>query len=87
MKPLRDRLCTLSLPGTRPGVEGLAAKMIAARGKQRMPVRGYSLGEKPNCMADREDPFGDIPEIYSPSCGVAYTAGAFAQQHSGNSVD
>ena len=60
-----------------PDVEGLAAKIVAAGGKQRMPVRYYFPGEKPYRMVYCEDPFGNIVEIYSHSYELTYSAGAY----------
>ncbi len=60
-----------------PDVEGLAAKIVAAGGKQRMPVREYFPGEKPYRMVYMEDPFGNILEIYSHSYELTYAAGAY----------
>ncbi len=60
-----------------PDVEGLAAKIVAAGGKQRMPVREYFPGEKPYRMVYMEDPFGNILEIYSHSYELIYSAGAY----------
>ena len=60
-----------------PDVEGLAAKIVAAGGKQRMPVREYFPGEKPFRMVYMEDPFGNILEIYSHSYELTYAAGAY----------
>ncbi len=60
-----------------PDVEGLVAKVIAAGGKQRMPVRYYYPGEKPYRMVYCEDPFGNIFEIYSHSYELTYSAGAY----------
>ena len=57
--------------------EGLAAKVLAAGGKQRMPVREYFPGEKPYRMVYMEDPFGNILEIYSHSYELTYSAGAY----------
>ncbi|MBB5685911.1 lactoylglutathione lyase family protein [Sphingobium boeckii] len=61
-----------------PDVEGLAAKIVAAGGKQRMPVREYFPGEKPYRMVYMEDPFGNILEIYSHSYELTYSAGAYS---------
>jgi catechol-2,3-dioxygenase len=61
-----------------PDVEGLAERIIAAGGKQRMPVREYFPGEKPFRMVYMEDPFGNILEIYSHSYELTYAAGAYA---------
>jgi catechol 2,3-dioxygenase-like lactoylglutathione lyase family enzyme len=66
-----------------PDVEGLAAKIIAAGGKQRMPVREYFPGEKPYRMVYMEDPFGNIIEIYSHSYELTYAAGAYQQASAG----
>jgi lactoylglutathione lyase family protein len=60
-----------------PDVEGLAAKVVAAGGKQRMPIREYFPGEKPFRMVYMEDPFGNILEIYSHSYELTYSAGAY----------
>ena len=64
-----------------PDVEGLAARIVAAGGKQRMPVRAYFPGEKPYRMVYMEDPFGNILEIYSHSYELTYSAGAYRQDH------
>lgn len=61
-----------------PDVEGLAERIVAAGGKQRMPVREYFPGEKPFRMVYMEDPFGNILEIYSHSYELTYAAGAYA---------
>lgn len=61
-----------------PDVEGLAAKIVAAGGKQRMPVREYFPGEKPYRMVYMEDPFGNILEIYSHSYELIYASGAYS---------
>ncbi|WP_211826216.1 lactoylglutathione lyase family protein [Kistimonas asteriae] len=60
-----------------PDVEGLAARIVEAGGKQRMPVREYYPGEKPYRMVYMEDPFGNILEIYSHSYELTYSAGAY----------
>ena len=60
-----------------PDVEGLAAKIVANGGKQRMPVREYYPGEKPYRMVYCEDPFGNLIEIYSHSYELTYSAGAY----------
>ena len=59
-------------------VEELAERIVAAGGKQRMPVRHYFPGEKPYRMVYCEDPFGNIVEIYSHSYELTYSAGAYA---------
>ncbi len=61
-----------------PDVEGLASKIVAAGGKQRMPVRYYFPGEKPYRMTYCEDPFGNIVEIYSHGYELTYSAGAYS---------
>ncbi|SHK51013.1 lactoylglutathione lyase family protein [Reichenbachiella agariperforans] len=60
-----------------PDVEGLIEKIIAAGGKQRMPIREYYPGEKPFRMCYVEDPFGNVFEIYSHSYELNYSAGAY----------
>ncbi|MBO0345107.1 lactoylglutathione lyase family protein [Roseibium sp. CAU 1637] len=61
-----------------PDVEGLAARIVEAGGKQRMPVREYYPDEKPYRMVYVEDPFGNVFEIYSHSYELTYSAGAYA---------
>lgn len=63
-----------------PDVEGLAERIVAAGGRQRMPVREYYPGEKPFRMVYMEDPFGNIIEIYSHSYELTYAAGAYQNQ-------
>lgn len=53
------------------------ARIVAARGKQRMPVREYYPGEKPYRMVYMEDPFGNIIEISSHSYELTCSAGAY----------
>jgi len=60
-----------------PDVEGLLEKIIAAGGKQRMPIRYYYPGEKPYRMVYVEDPFGIVFELYSHSYELTYSAGAY----------
>ncbi|MBJ3813897.1 lactoylglutathione lyase family protein [Shimwellia pseudoproteus] len=60
-----------------PNLEALVEKIVAAGGKQRMPVRYYYPGEKPYRMVYMEDPFGNIIEIYSHSYELTYSAGAY----------
>lgn len=60
-----------------PDVEGLVEKIVAAGGKQRMPIREYYPGEKPFRMCYVEDPFGTVFEIYSHSYELHYSAGAY----------
>lgn len=61
-----------------PDVEGLLEKIIAAGGKQRMPVRAYFPGKKPYRMVYVEDPFGIVFELYSHSYELTYSAGAYS---------
>ena len=61
-----------------PDVEGLVKKIVAAGGKQRMPVREYYPGEKPYRMCYVEDPFGIVFEVYSHSYELTYSAGAYS---------
>lgn len=61
-----------------PDVEGLTQKIVAAGGKQRMPVREYFPGEKPYRMVYVEDPFGNVFEIYSHGYELTYSAGAYS---------
>lgn len=61
-----------------PDLEGLLAKIVAAGGKQRMPVREYFPDEKPYRMVYVEDPFGIVFELYSHSYELTYSAGAYA---------
>lgn len=61
-----------------PDLEGLLEKIVAAGGKQRMPVREYFPGEKPYRMVYVEDPFGNVFELYSHSYELTYSAGAYA---------
>ncbi|NSY39112.1 lactoylglutathione lyase family protein [Leisingera sp. ANG59] len=61
-----------------PDVEGLLEKIVAAGGKQRMPVREYFPGDKPYRMVYVEDPFGIIFELYSHSYELTYSAGAYS---------
>ncbi|UOQ83429.1 lactoylglutathione lyase family protein [Gracilibacillus salinarum] len=60
-----------------PDVEGLAEKIVAHGGKQRMPVREYYPNEKPYRMVYCEDPFGNLIEIYSHSYELTYSDGAY----------
>jgi len=60
-----------------PDVEGLVERVVAAGGKQRMPLRHYCPGEKPYRVVYCEDPFGNILEIYSHSYELTYSAGAY----------
>ncbi|MFT6304522.1 MAG: lactoylglutathione lyase family protein [Granulosicoccus sp.] len=60
-----------------PDIEGLVAKIVAAGGKQRMPVREYFPDKKPYRMVYVEDPFGIVFELYSHSYELTYSAGAY----------
>ncbi|MCG1036277.1 lactoylglutathione lyase family protein [Polaribacter sp. DS7-9] len=60
-----------------PDIEGLVKKIVAAGGKQRMPIREYYPGEKPYRMCYVEDPFGNVFEVYSHSYELNYSAGAY----------
>ncbi|MDN5567972.1 MAG: lactoylglutathione lyase family protein [Paracoccus sp. (in: a-proteobacteria)] len=61
-----------------PDLEGLLARIVAAGGRQRMPVREYFPDEKPYRMVYVEDPFGIVFEIYSHSYELTYSAGAYS---------
>lgn len=60
-----------------PDIEGLVKKIVAAGGKQRMPIRSYYPGEKPFKMCYVEDPFGVVFEIYTHSYEMTYSQGAY----------
>lgn len=74
-EPFRTGLFHFSIQD--PDVEGLVLKIVAAGGKQRMPIREYYPGEKPYRMCYVEDPFGTVFEIYSHSYELHYSAGAY----------
>jgi lactoylglutathione lyase family protein len=61
-----------------PNLEDLLAKIVAAGGKQRMPVREYFPDEKPYRMVYVEDPFGIVFELYSHSYELTYSNGAYS---------
>ncbi len=61
-----------------PDVEGLLERIVAAGGRQRMPLREYFPGTKPYRMVYVEDPFGIVFELYSHSYELTYSAGAYA---------
>lgn len=61
-----------------PDVEGLAGRIAAAGGRQRMPVREYFPGEKPYRMVYMDDLFGNVLAIYIHSYELTYSAGAYA---------
>ena len=58
-------------------MELVVDKIVAAGGKQRMPIREYYPGEKPYRMVYVEDPFCVVFEIYSHSYELTYSAGAY----------
>ena len=60
-----------------PDIEGLVARIVAAGGRQRMPIREYFPGEKPYRMCYVEDPFGIVFEVYSHGYELTYSAGAY----------
>lgn len=60
-----------------PNIEELTEKIVAAGGKQRMPIRTYYPNEKPYRMVYVEDPFGVIFEIYTHSYELTYSSGAY----------
>lgn len=60
-----------------PDIEGLIERIVAAGGKQRMPIRSYYPGEKPFRMCYVEDPFGVVFEIYTHSYEMTYSQGAY----------
>ena len=74
-EPFRTGLFHFSVQD--PDVEGLVEKIVAAGGKQRMPIREYYPGDKPYRMCYVEDPFGTVFEIYSHSYELHYSAGAY----------
>ncbi|WP_394199912.1 lactoylglutathione lyase family protein [Litoreibacter albidus] len=61
-----------------PNLEDLLEKIVAAGGKQRMPVRTYFPDEKPYRMVYVEDPFGIVFELYSHSYELTYSGGAYS---------
>lgn len=63
-----------------PDLEGLLAKIIAAGGKQRMPVREYFRDKKPYRMVYVENPFGIVFELYSHSYELTYSSDAYASE-------
>lgn len=60
-----------------PGIEWLVEKIVAHGGKQRMPIREYYPGEKPYRTVYVENPFGLIFEVYSHSCELTCSQGAY----------
>ena len=61
-----------------PAIENLVAEIVAAGGKQRMPIREYYPNEKPFKMCYVEDPFGIVFEIYTHSYELTYSSGAYS---------
>ena len=61
-----------------PEIENLVAEIVAAGGKQRMPIRAYYPNEKPFKMCYVEDPFGIVFEIYTHSYELTYSSGAYS---------
>ena len=74
-EPFRTGLFHFSVQD--PDLEGLVEKIVAAGGKQRMPIREYYPEEKPYRMCYVEDPFGNVFEIYSHSYELHYSEGAY----------
>ncbi|WP_459210414.1 lactoylglutathione lyase family protein [Aquimarina rhabdastrellae] len=62
-----------------PDIEGLVNKIVAAGGKQRMPIRSYYPNEKPYKMCYVEDPFGIVFEVYTHSYELTYSSGAYTK--------
>lgn len=60
-----------------PDLEGLLGRIVAAGGRQRMPVRSYFPDGKTYRMVYVEDPFGIVFEIYSHRYELTYSAGAY----------
>ncbi|MGL4722747.1 MAG: lactoylglutathione lyase family protein [Desulfovibrionaceae bacterium] len=60
-----------------PNIEELTQKIVAAGGKQRMPIREYFPNEKPYKMVYCEDPFRNSIEIYTHSYELHYSEGAY----------
>lgn len=62
-----------------PDIETLIEKIVAAGGKQRMPIREYYPNQKPFKMCYVEDPFGIVFEIYTHSYELTYSSGAYSE--------
>lgn len=62
-----------------PDIENLVAEIVAAGGKQRMPIREYYPNNKPFKMCYVEDPFGIVFEIYTHSYELTYSSGAYSK--------
>ncbi len=60
-----------------PDIETLVDEIVAAGGKQRMPIRAYYPDDKPYKMCYVEDPFGIVFEIYTHSYELTYSSGAY----------
>eukprot|EP01067_Filipodium_phascolosomae_P004421 Filipodium_phascolosomae@DN2767_c0_g1_i3.p1 len=63
-----------------PNIDALVKKIVAAGGKQRMPIREYYPGEKPYKMCYVEDPFGVVFEVYTHSYELTYSSGAYNKE-------
>ncbi|MEY8869796.1 lactoylglutathione lyase family protein [Meridianimaribacter flavus] len=63
-----------------PDIEGLIERIVAAGGKQRMPIREYYPNDKPYKMCYVEDPFGIVFEVYTHSYELTYSSGAYAHK-------
>lgn len=61
-----------------PDIENLVAEIVAAGGKQRMPIREYYPNNKPFKMCYVEDSFGIVFEIYTHSYELTYSSGAYS---------
>lgn len=62
-----------------PNIEALIEKIVAAGGKQRMPIREYYPADKPYRMCYVQDPFGIVFEIYTHSYELTYSSGAYTK--------
>jgi catechol 2,3-dioxygenase-like lactoylglutathione lyase family enzyme len=60
-----------------PEVEGLAGRIAAHGGRQRMPIRAYDPEEKPYGMATVEDPSRPLVESHAHSYPATYSQGAY----------
>lgn len=60
-----------------PNIEKLAKEIVAAGGKQRMPIMEYYPEEKPYKMVYMEDPWGNIIELYTHSYELHYSSGIY----------
>ena len=65
------------LGGSTQVAQAVVDEIVAAGGRQRMPVREYFPGKKPYRMVYVEDPFGIVFELYSHSYELTYSAGAY----------